>query len=269
MKIYSPELVTAGRNNLLALRSREKILAAGGQAIRRHQRCREMMVAAARKRLELSTFPRSRSSASSAPAKWRRRCTIYSPVSGWWRRINIAAGHKIMQGESLLVMADYSVVWANADVYEPDLPFVKIGMPVKLTVPYYPDKAFRGNVSFISPTLDPETRTVQVRMNIPQPESVAETGNVRRRAVVVRTRRRLAVPENAVMFSGDRVYAFRDGGDGKLSPVLLKLGVHDGGYYEVLSGLKEGDRVVTSANFLVDSESSMKAAIEALAGNSA
>jgi Cu(I)/Ag(I) efflux system membrane fusion protein len=171
-----------------------------------------------------------------------------------------------MQGESLLVLADYSVVWANADVYEPDLPFVKIGMPVELTVPYYPDKAFRGDVSFISPTLDPETRTVKVRMNIPNPNLLLKPEMYADARLSYRLGERLVVPEGAVMFSGDRVYAFRDGGDNRLVPVLLKLGVRSDGYFEVLSGLNEGDRVVTSANFLVDSESSMKAVIEALAG---
>ena len=262
MKIYSPELVTAGEDYLVALRNRQKILAAGGSANPDAASDAEMMVTSARKRLELLDFPAAQIERIERTGEVEKEMTIYSPVDGWVAEINIAAGHKIRQGESLLGLADYSVVWANADVYEPDLPFVKIGMQVELTVPYYPDKAFRGDVSFISPTLDPETRTVKVRMNIPNPNLLLKPEMYADARLSYELGERLAVPVGAVMFSGDRVYAFRDGGDGR----LLKLGVRSDGYFEVLSGLNEGDRVVTSANFLVDSESSMKAAIEALAG---
>ena len=266
MKIYSPELTTAGEDYLVALRNRERITAIGSSANPDAAKDAETMVAASRRRLELLDFPAEQIARIERTGEVEREMTINSPVSGWVAEVNIAAGHKITQGESLLVLADYSAVWANADVYEPDLPFVKIGMPVELTVPYYPDKAFRGNVSFISPTLDPETRTVKVRMSIPNPDLLLKPEMFADARLLYQLGERLAVPAEAVMFSGDRVYAFRDGGDGKLVPVLLKLGSRSGSYMEVLSGLKEGDRVVTSANFLVDSESSMKAAIEALAG---
>ena len=266
MNIYSPELVTAGQDYLVAWRNHERILALGNSANPDAAGDAEAMVASARKRLEFLDFPAARIERIERTGEVEKEMTIYSPVDGWVAEINIAAGHKIMQGESLLVLADYSVVWANADVYEPDLPFVKIGMPVELTVPYYPDKAFRGDVSFISPTLDPETRTVKVRMNIPNPNLLLKPEMYADARLSYELGERLAVPVGAVMFSGDRVYAFRDGGEGRLVPVLLKLGVRSDGYFEVLSGLNEGDRVVTSANFLVDSESSMKAAIEALAG---
>ena len=266
MKIYSPELVTAGQDYLVAWRNHERILALGSSANPDAAKDAEAMVASARKRLEFLDFPAARIERIERTGEVEKEMTIYSPVAGWVAEINIAAGHKIMQGESLLVLADYSAVWANADVYEPDLPFVKIGMPVELTVPYYPNKAFRGDVSFISPTLDPETRTVKVRMNIPNPNLLLKPEMYADARLSYQLGERLAVPVGAVMFSGDRVYAFRDGGDGRLVPILLKLGLRSDGYFEVLSGLKEGDRVVTSANFLVDSESSMKAAIEALAG---
>ena len=266
MKIYSPELVTAGEDYLVALRNREKILGVGGSANPDTARDAENMVAAARRRLELLDFSADQIRHIEQRGEVEKELTIYSPVDGWVAEVNIADGHKIMQGEPLMVLADYSVVWANADVYEPDLPYVKIGMPVELTLPYYPNRAFHGDVSFISPTLDPETRTVKVRMSVHNEDLLLKPEMYANARLSYELGERLAVPESAVMFSGDHVYAFRDAGDGKLSPVLLKLGAKYDGYFEVLSGLKEGDRVVTSANFLVDSESSMKAAIEALAG---
>jgi RND family efflux transporter MFP subunit len=267
MKIYSPELVTAGEEYLVALRNRDKVMTSGGLANSESAKGAEMMVTTARRRLELLDFPAEQIQQIERTGLVDKEMTIYSPVDGWVAETNIAAGHKIMQGESLMVLADYSVVWANADVYEPDLPFVKIGMPVELTLPYYPDKMFRGDVSFISPTLDPETRTVKVRITVHNSDLLLKPEMYATARLSYQLGERLAVPESAVMFSGDHVYAFREEGESRMVPVLIKLGVRSEGYFEVLSGLKEGDRVVTSANFLVDSESSMKAAIEALAGN--
>jgi membrane fusion protein, copper/silver efflux system len=267
MKIYSPELVTAGEEYLIALRNREKVVAVGGLSNSETAKGAEMMVASARRRLELLDLTVEQIERIEHTGEVEKEMTIYSPVTGWVAEINIAAGHKIMPGESLVVMADYSVVWANADIYEPDLPFVKIGMPVELTLPYYPDKTFQGDVSFVSPTIDSETRTMKVRITVHNTDLLLKPEMYATARLSYQLGERLAVPESAVMFSGDHVYAFRDGSEGRLVPVLLKLGARSDGYYEVLSGLNEGDRVVTSANFLVDSESSMKAAIEALAGN--
>ncbi len=266
MKIYSPELVTAGEDYVVALRNREKILVAAKTPDSEAAKNADVMVEAAQRRLELLDVPAEQIQRIERTGAVDKEMTIYSPVDGWVAEVNVAEGHKIMQGEPIMVLADYSVVWANADVYEPDLPYVKIGMPVELTLPYYPNRAFHGDVSFISPTLDPETRTVKVRMSVHNEDLLLKPEMYANARLSYQLGERLAVPESAVMFSGDRVYAFRDAGDGKLSPVLLKLGARFDGYFEVLSGLKEGDRVVTSANFLVDSESSMKAAIEALSG---
>lgn len=266
MKIYSPELVAAGEEYLVALRNHEKVVAVGGLANSDTGKGAETMLAAARRRLELLDFTAEQIQWIERTGEVEKEMTIYSPIDGWVAEINIAAGHKIMPGETLMVLADYSVVWANADVYEPDLPFVKTGIPVELMLPYYPDKVFRGDVSFISPTLDPETRTAKVRISVHNTELLLKPEMYATARLSYQLGERLAVPENAVMFSGEHIYAFRDGGAGRLVPVLLKLGARSDGYFEVLSGLNEGDRVVTSANFLVDSESSMKAAIEALAG---
>ena len=265
MKIYSPELVTAEQEYVVALQNHAKILAQGDAGNADNVKDAEILVGSARRRLELLDLPAAQIKNIEFSGQAQKEMTLYSPVNGWVEEISVAAGHKIMQGESLMVMADYSGVWANADVYETDLSFVKIGMPVELTLPYYPNKAFRGDVSFISPTLDPETRTVKVRMNIPNPDLLLKPEMYATARLSYQLGERLAVPGSAVMFTGDRAYAFRDAGDSKLVPILVKTGIRSDGYFEVLSGLNEGDRVVTSANFLVDSESSMKAAIEALA----
>jgi Cu(I)/Ag(I) efflux system membrane fusion protein len=133
-------------------------------------------------------------------------------------------------------------------------------------LPYWSDKTFTGKVIFLSPTLDPETRTLKARMEIANSDLLLKPEMYANARLHYELGEKLAVPEAAVMRTGEHSYAFKDGNDGKLIPVEIQIGPRDDGYFEMLSGLNEGDRVVTSANFLVDSESSMKAAIEALAG---
>jgi Cu(I)/Ag(I) efflux system membrane fusion protein len=171
-----------------------------------------------------------------------------------------------MAGEQLLVLADLSNVWADADIYQSDLPYVQMGMPVEFTVSAAPDKTFAGKISFMAPVLDAETRTVKVRMEVPNAGLLLKPEMYAVARLSFDLGEKLAVPEAAVMRTGDRAYVFRDTGDGKLIPTSIKTGARTDGWFELLDGLKEGDQVVTSANFLVDSESSMKAAIEAVAG---
>ena len=128
------------------------------------------------------------------------------------------------------------------------------------------DKEFAGLVSFVSPVLDAGTRTVRVRMQIPNPDLLLKPEMYGVARLSYDLGERVAVPDTAVMQTGEHDYAFRDTGDGRLVPTEVKIGARSDGWLEVLAGLSAGDRVVTSANFLVDSESSMKAAIEAVAG---
>jgi Cu(I)/Ag(I) efflux system membrane fusion protein len=139
-------------------------------------------------------------------------------------------------------------------------------MPVELTLTAAPDMVFTGKVSFVSPVLDAGTRTVRVRMQVPNPEQLLKPEMYAVARLFQDLGGKLAVPEAAVMQTGEHVYAFRDKGDGRLVPTEIKTGVRSDGWFEVLAGLGEGDRVVTSANFLLDSESSMKAAMEAVSG---
>ena len=135
-----------------------------------------------------------------------------------------------------------------------------------LTFPYWPGKTFSGTVSFISPSLNKDTRTLTIRLEIPNPESLLKLEMYATANLNYPLGEKLAAPESAIMRTGERDYAFRDTGDGKLVPVKVDVGLRSAGFYEIRSGLNEGDRVVTSANFLVDSESSMRAALEAVAG---
>ena len=179
----------------------------------------------------------------------------------------VLPGHKVMPDEPLMTIADLSVVWADADIYESDLPYVKVGMPMELALPYWPEKVFKGKIIFVSPTLDKETRTLRARLEIPNPELLLKPGMFGDARLKYELGDKLAIPASAVMLSAQRTYAFKDTGDGRLIPTEIKVGARSDGYFELLSGLNEGDKVVTTANFLVDSESSMKAALESMAGH--
>jgi Cu(I)/Ag(I) efflux system membrane fusion protein len=157
-----------------------------------------------------------------------------------------------------MTIADLSVVWADADLYESDLSYVKVGMPAELTAG---GRSFAGNVTFISPTLDPVTRTAKARLEIPNPDLLLKPEMYGTARLLMELGGRLAIPDTAVMRTGEHTYAFRVGENNQLVPVHIKLGTRSDGWFEVLDGLSEGDKVVTSANFLVDSESSMKAAL--------
>jgi Cu(I)/Ag(I) efflux system membrane fusion protein len=139
-------------------------------------------------------------------------------------------------------------------------------MPLEVSLPYWPDKPFKGKVIFVSPTLDPETRTLHARLEIPNPDLLLRPGMYGDASLFYSLGEKLGIPAEAVMFSGKQTYAFKDGGDGRLIPTKIQVGARGDDWYEVVDGLKEGDRIVVSANFLVDSESSLKAALDAMSG---
>jgi Cu(I)/Ag(I) efflux system membrane fusion protein len=191
---------------------------------------------------------------------------LYAPAGGYVIEKNILAGQKIMPGEALLVVADLSSVWAEADIYESDIPYVKVGMPVTLTLSYWPGKSFQGEVSFLYPYLDAQTRTLRARLNIKNPELLLKAEMYADAHLIYDLGDKLALPEGALMQTGTRSYVFVAGEGDEIRPVEVTVGTRSEGYYELLSGLKPGDRVVTSANFLVDSESSLKAALQSVTG---
>jgi Cu(I)/Ag(I) efflux system membrane fusion protein len=249
LSIYSPMLVSAQQEYLNVLNNN-----AG-------------LASAARKRLALWDITDEQIERLAKTGQPERTVTLFAPASGWIIERNISAGHRVMAGEQLMVLGDLSSVWADSDIYQSDLPHVKLGMPVELDVSAAPDMTFTGKVSFISPSLDTGTRTVKVRVEVPNAELLLKPEMFAVARLSFDLGERLAIPETAVMRTGLHAYAFRDAGEGRLVPTEIKLGMRTDGGFELLDGLKAGDSVVTSANFLVDSESSMKAAIEALSGN--
>ncbi len=260
LTIYSPELMSAQDEYLTAVRARKQLAkgnpaAAGGG---------EALVAGARRRLENWDISDKQIERLAETGHAEKFLTLNSPASGWVLERMVLPGHKIMPGEPLMVVGDLTHVWADADIYASDLPYVKTGMAMEITLPYWPDKVFKGIVSFIMPTLDPETRTLRARLEIDNPDAALKPEMYANAHLRYELGERLLVPEQAVLRTGLHSYVFREGAGDKLIPTEIKLGVRGDGCYEVVSGLSAGDKVVTSANFLLDSESSMRAALESL-----
>ncbi len=188
-----------------------------------------------------------------------------SPVGGVLMTKNVIVGQRVMPGDELYRLADISTVWVMADVPEQDVGRVRIGDPVSISVRALPGEIFRGKVSFILPELKVETRTAQVRIEIPNPDHklihqmYADVTIATARSTPV-----LSVPTSAIIDSGLRQVAIADLGEGKYAPRAVKLGRRGGDHVEIIEGLKEGDMVVTKANFLIDAESNLKAALSAL-----
>ena len=262
LTIYSPELVSTQQEYVTAL-GNLKLVAQGSDDVA--NRGAASLLDAARRRLEFWDVSDEQIKRLEQTGKVEKDLTLYSPADGWVTEKNVLAGQKIMAGEPLLVISDLTRVWGDADIYQSDLPYVKVGMPAEITIPYWDGKSFQGTVAFVAPTVDSETRTVKARLNIANSELLLKPEMYADARLSFPIGEAIAIPEAAVMRTGEHIYAFKDGGDGRLIPVEIRIGPRGDGYFQLLGGLSEGDRVVTSANFLVDSESSLKAALEAMA----
>ncbi len=188
-----------------------------------------------------------------------------SPVDGVLMSKSVVAGARTMPGDELYRLADVSTVWVIADVSEVDVGRVKIGDPAEVTLRSYPGEIFRGKVAFILPELKAETRTAQIRIELPNPDhkllhrmyADVEIDTGQSAGV-------LAIPASAIIDSGNRQVAIIQVSEGRFRPMEVRIGRRGAGYVEVLEGLKEGEQVVTRANFLIDAESNLQAALTGL-----
>ncbi len=262
LSLYSPEILATQEEYLLALRTRRAL---GEGALPETVRRADEMVESGKRRLLLYDLSPAQIEALETKGEPSRYVRIYSPVSGYVLMRNVNQGHKITPDDNLLDVADLSRVWVLASVYEYELPYVKEGQPATMTLSYLPGKTYSGKVGLIYPVLDSASRTVQVRLESEnremdlRPEMYAD--------VVLHSDlgTRLAVPQSAIIASGTRNVVFVAQGNGYFQPREVRLGLRLDDMAEVLDGLSEGETVVTSGNFLIDSESRMKAALEAVA----
>jgi Cu(I)/Ag(I) efflux system membrane fusion protein len=261
--VYSPELLAAQEEYLLALRTRQALSQAGGMTADG-----DALVAAARRKLQLWDVPRETLERLAQTGEASRSLTLVSPISGVITRKDVVEGARLEVGATPYEVVDLSRVWVLADVYESELRHVKVGMLATLQLKAFPHRIFAGKVSFLDPVLDPATRTIKVRLEFPNPD-----GDLRPEMfgeVVLRgtPREGLTIPSDAVIPTGTTHVVFVALGEGRFQPREVRLGETDGKSVEVTSGLKAGDLVVTGANFLIDSESRLRASLAALAASS-
>jgi Cu(I)/Ag(I) efflux system membrane fusion protein len=168
-------------------------------------------------------------------------------------------------GDMLYRIADLSTVWLLADVYEQDLAQIRPGDAASITVQAYPGRVFEGRVAFVYPTVNAQTRTAKVRIEVSNPDLLLKTDMYAtvEIAAPAGSTPTLAVPDSAVLDTGTRQTVLIDRGEGRYEPRAVKLGARAGGYVTVIDGLREGEKVVTGANFLIDAESNLRAALQA------
>jgi RND family efflux transporter MFP subunit len=262
MSLYSPELLATQEEYLLALRSLREARAG---ALTEVARGAESMVESARRRLLLFDLAPEQIAALEADGKPERTLTLYSPISGFVTERNVTQGEKIDSATKLLDIADLSSVWVIASVYEYELPFVREGQKAEVSLSYLPGRVYRGRVTLVYPVLEGATRTVQVRVELPNPELALKPEMYAEVELLGDLGEKLALPESAVISSGVRQVVFVALPDGVFEPRVVRLGLRLPDLVEVLEGVREGERVVTAGNFFVDSESRLKAAIESAA----
>ena len=260
MEVYSPELIIAQDEYLIALRAIEDARASSTEAQAVMQRLADGVLRRLRNwgisETELETLRKEGTA--------RQLLTYRSPVAGVVLQKPSVQGMRFMPGEALYEIADLSSVWLVAEVFERDLGLVKTGQETQLRILAYPDRDFSGKVVFISPTLEADTRTGRVRIELANPGGLlkpAMYGNVQIATAHPRGKA-LAIPDSAVLDSGTRQVALVQRGEGLFEPRSVKLGMRADGYVEVLEGVASGEQVVVRANFLIDAESNLKAALD-------
>lgn len=257
-ELYSPELLSTQEEYLLALKTKKEIRALGNKEAVRSAISLEK---AARERLLLWGITDQQIARLEKTGKVSTHTTIHAPIEGTVIHKGVLEGQYLKTGEHLYTIADLSVVWALADIYEYELDWVTVGQKVSITTPTCPGVPFTGKVSFIDPFLNIKTRSVKVRMNVVNPKCLLRPGMFvdARLRVPYDDKPVLSIPYTAVLDTGLRKVVYVEMNEGEFMPVDVKVGPRTGRYLPVLSGLKEGQRVVVEGNYLIDSQSTLAA----------
>jgi len=245
LSIYSPQFVSTQQELLTSLRAERSI--GGGQP---------SLAEAAQRRLELWDVPAGEIDQLQKSGKVQKDLVLRSPIAGTVLEQNVYERQYVTPEKELYLIGDLSTVWVQAQVYEYEIPHVELGRTATVTIPSLPDRQFTGKVVFIQPTVEEATRTVQVRIELPNREGIFKPGMFAQISIAHPMGEGLMVPTSAVLRTGDRDIVYRVEPGDHFVPVAVKISpIQFGDRYQVLEGLKEGEPIVTSANFLIDSES--------------
>jgi RND family efflux transporter MFP subunit len=261
LSLYSPDLVATQDEYLLALKARDKL---GSSSFKDVAAGASSLLDAARRRLELWDLTDEQIAELEKTRKPAKAITLYSTANGFVIARNAYERQRIMPETELYSMADLSTIWAIADIYEFEAPLVRVGQAASMTLTSFPGRIFRGRITYIYPQLDDATRTLKVRAEFSNPGFALKPDMYADVELRIDYGKQLSVPQEAVLDSGSEqlVFVAREGG--YFEPRKVQLGDKVDNQFIVLSGLKAGDRVVTSGNFLVDSESKLKAAVNGM-----
>src|SRR5713101_3942048 len=256
LSIYSPDLFSSEREFVELLRMRDQ--AKSKEARETPQR----LIESAKRRLHLWNVTEQQIADLEKTRKASDTLTLLSPFHGVVQSVPVEQGKNVKTGDLLVEVADLSVVWMWAEFYENELSMLQVGQKLAITAKSYPGQNFDGTISLINPFLDETKRTAKVRIDIPNADFKLRPGMYVNAELAMDMGEGLTIPVSAVMPTGTRNVVFVDKGGGKLEPRIVQLGTKYGDIYEVQSGLQEGERVVSSANFLIDAESKVQGALK-------
>ena len=265
--VYSPDLVASQKEYLLALKAREQL---GASPIPETRESAAALLTAARQRLRLWDVTDEQVADLERTREPRKTLTVYSPATGTVLERNVYPGQYITPEMGTLKIADLSTIWVLGQIFEYELPMVKLGQAVEIEFPHGESgQTLRGTVSFIYPDIDPTTRRVKVRIELSNPGLVLKPETYVTVVVQTGAGRQLAVPKEALIDDGLKQYVILARGNGYFEPRIIQTGQAVDEFYAVMSGLSDGDVIVTSAQFLIDSETNLQAAMQSMAGGEA
>lgn len=263
VEIYSPELVAAQEELLLAARLERGL---SGTSVPGVPEGSSDLVAAARQRLRLWDISEAQIERVLETGRAQRTLTLYAPVSGVVVEKDVLAGQAVRAGQSLYTIVDLSEVWVEAELREADAGLVEEGDPAAVELSALPGRTIRGQVEYVYPTLQSASRSLKARIAVPNPDGRLKPGMYATVRIAAPAREALTVPASAVLNTGERRLVFVDLGQGRITPQEVEVGRSGGGYVEVLAGLEPGQRVVTSAQYLLDSESNLAETMRSMMG---
>ena len=266
LELYSPELVSTQEEYLQAIRYEKQLQSSTVDEARRGG---QDLVESAKRRLQYWDISESEIAALERRGTPEKTMAFSSPVDGYVMDKMVFKGQSVMAGMELYKIADLSTVWIIADIYQYELPWVKVGQKVEIELSYLPGKTFQGAVTYIYPMLSMETKTAKVRVEVRNTPSLEFKPEMFATVQIASTvaLNAVAVPEQAIIRSGERSVAVIALGGGYFDPREVKLGVTADGYVQILDGVKAGEKIVVSSQFLIDSESNLKAAISQMSGH--
>lgn len=255
--VYSPALLATQEEYIIAKKgSKNQLKGTFGEE---YSRTNQKLLESVRQRLELWDIPQEEIDRLDRQAIPMKTLTIRSPINGIVLQKNAFAGMNVEPGMNIFTVADLSHVWVLADIFEQDIASIRIGQQATLTMNAYPGRTFEGQVDFINYVLDQTTRTTKLRFDFNNMEMLLKPGMYGVIELTIPIGFVLALPEAAVIDTGTKKIVFIEKTPGFYRPIEVQLGAKGGGYYQVLKGLNENDLVVTSSQFLMDSESRIQA----------